>query len=71
MSEINLKLTKNEAIVLFDLLNRFSETDKLSIEYPSEQRVLWDLSCSLEIELSELFDPNYDDLLRLARETLT
>lgn len=41
MAQIDLLLTKEEAIVLFEMLSGFSENGKLEIEDQSEQRVLW------------------------------
>ena len=67
---INLSLTNDEAIVIFEFLSRFSETDKLSIEHQSEQRILWNLTNSLEKELAEPFGNNYKETLNKARENI-
>jgi hypothetical protein len=66
--EISLRLTRVEAIVLFDFLSRFSDTEKLAIEDQSEERVLWDMCCSLEKSLHEPFRIDYDEILIRARE---
>ena len=65
---IRLELSVNEALVLFEFLSRYSETDKLSIEDQAEQRVLWNLCCDLEKILIEPFSSNYEQLLKTARE---
>ena len=70
MTQINLHITKEEAIVLFEMLSRFSENDKLDIEDQSEQRVLWNLCASLEATLVEPFDENYASILENARAML-
>lgn len=72
MSEIiNISLSKNQALVLFEFLSRFSGNDsKLTIEDQSEERVLWDLCCDLEKILVEPFQENYRELLNQAREKL-
>ena len=65
---LKLELSENEALVLFELLSRYSETDELSIEDQAEQRVLWDLCCDLEKSLVEPLSSNYGQLLAAARE---
>ena len=55
MDEVEIKLTKDEALVLFDFMSRFSNEDKLSIQDQSEERALWNLTCVLEKELTEPF----------------
>jgi len=68
--EVNIKFSKDEAIVLFEFLSRFSDKDKLNIEHQAEERVLWDLTCSFEKELTEPFLKDYEGLLEAARERL-
>ncbi len=70
MTQVDLHLTKEEAIVLFEMLSRFSENDKMEIEDQSEQRVLWNLCASLESTLVEPFDENYASILENARAML-
>ena len=45
---IPICLTQNEAVILDEFLRRYSETDKLNCEHPSEQQALWNLQCLLE-----------------------
>jgi hypothetical protein len=63
-----LKLTRNEAIVLFEWLHRFNtaEADH-GFEDQAEQRVLWDMEATLESTLTEPFDPDYQQILVAAR----
>jgi len=68
--ETQISLTNDEALVLFEMLTRFSNTDKLNIEHQSEERVLWNLTCILEKELIEPLKYNYAQLLHEARERL-
>jgi hypothetical protein len=70
MDDIQISLTKDEALVLFEMISRFSDTDKLSIEHQSEERALWNLNCSLESVLVEPLDDKYLELLKAARERL-
>ena len=67
--KVNIELTKNEAIVLFEFLGRFNENDDFSkFEDQSEQRVLWDIECILEKQLSEPFRADYLEIVAKARE---
>lgn len=68
--DVAITLTKAEAIVLFDLLSRFSETDRMSFEHKAENQVLSNLCCVLESALAEPFRENYRELLQAARESL-
>jgi len=72
MSEekVTVSLTKEEALVLFEVLSRFTETDKLSIEDQAEERALWNLTAIFERELAEPFAKNYDAILEQARSKL-
>jgi len=59
--DVTLTVTKDEALVLFEFLARFNETDHPDIfEDQAEQRVLWDIECLLEQQLSEPFRLDYD-----------
>jgi hypothetical protein len=49
-SEVTIRLTIPEAVVLDGLLGRYSETDCLTIEDQAEQRALWNLHCLFERE---------------------
>jgi hypothetical protein len=69
--EINIVLTKNEALVLFEFLTRFNQTDNKEIfEDQAEQKMLWLIESQLEKLLSEPFLPNYIDLIKEARNKL-
>ncbi len=67
---INLNITKDEALVLFELVSRYSNTDILSIEHQSEQRALWNLTCVFEKTINEAYDIEYKEALELARSNL-
>lgn len=70
MEDIEVKLTKDEALVLFELLARFSDTDHLTIQDPAEERALWNLNCLLEKTLAEPFSPDWLSILESARSRL-
>jgi hypothetical protein len=67
---VTIELTGDEALVLFEFLSRFSDTDTLSLEDQAEARALWNLLCLLQKQLVEPFRPNYQELLRQARDRL-
>ena len=67
---VTLLLTSDEALVLFELLSRYSNSNQLAVEDQAEQRALWNLQCLLEGQLVEPFRSDYDDLLRNARDRL-
>jgi hypothetical protein len=69
-SPISLQLTADEALVLFEFLQRFSETEKLVIDDPAEERTLWKICGVLEKTLSEPFSKDYGQSLKQARERL-
>jgi len=69
--KVNIELSKDEAIVFFEFLGRINEIENNSmIEYQSEQRVLWDIECILEKNLSEPFRKDYSEILKKARENV-
>lgn len=68
ISSVQIELTREEAIVLFEFLGRFNEQEPdESFEDQAEQRVLWDIECILEKQLHEPFASNYHDILHRAR----
>ncbi|WP_196890306.1 hypothetical protein [Aureivirga sp. CE67] len=65
---LNIQLTKEEAIVFFEFLSRFNEKDNSNIfEDQSEQKVLWDIECILEKKLNEPFQSDYEEIVKKAR----
>jgi|GEM_PF-503083 len=68
-NQMNIVLTKNEALVLFEFLSRFNESDKKELfEDQAEEKVLWDIEALLERQLSEPFRRNYSKIIKQARE---
>ncbi len=67
---VSIDLSASEALVLFEFLSRYSDTDRLETVDQAEQRALWNLCCLLERELVEPFQPEYEKLLAAARESL-
>ncbi|MGQ0827530.1 MAG: hypothetical protein ACT4ON_03940 [Bacteroidota bacterium] len=69
--EINIKVTKDEALVLFDFLVRFNQIKNNPLfEDQAEQRVLYDVECILEKKLTETFRKDYIDVIKEARNKI-
>ncbi|WP_309106572.1 hypothetical protein [Arthrobacter sp.] len=68
--QISVKLSEDEALVLFDWLARFNERRNTDLADQAEQRILWDIECSLESVLVQPFLEDYTLLLAEARSRL-
>ena len=66
---LELKLTRAEALVLHDLLNRISGEDAY-YEDAAEQYVLWNIECQLEKELVEPSMENYVEIIQQSRKAV-
>jgi hypothetical protein len=66
----HLEFSADEALVLFEFVSRFAETDRRSIADQAEARALWNLCSLLEKQLLEPFLPGYAALLQQARDRL-
>lgn len=64
---IKLQLDSDEALVLFEFLSRYSDSDKLEIQDQAEQRVLWNVCSELERLLTVQFAESYSQHLEDAR----
>ena len=68
-NKLNLEFTKNEALVLFEFLSRFNESDRKELFVDqAEERIMWDLEALLEKQLSEPFGNDYKEIIEKARE---
>lgn len=69
--DVTITLTSDEALVLFELLHRWEDSDRVNApEHQGEQVALWNLSALLERALVEPFDAGYADLVAAARDRL-
>lgn len=66
---MNISLTSDEALVLFEWLTRFDKADDEFADQ-AEQRVLWDLEAQLESSLVAPLRPDYDAVLAAARDRI-
>ena len=68
---INIELTNDEAVVLFEFISRFNQSELTSsFEDQAEQRIFWNIESDLEKKLSDTFKTNYQETLKTAREKI-
>ncbi|MES2153552.1 MAG: hypothetical protein V4510_00260 [bacterium] len=65
----SIPLTDDEAFVLFDWLQNFSDTGSVAFRDQAEKRALWNLCSVLERELAP-FQADYPRALQAAQERL-
>jgi hypothetical protein len=69
--EINIKLTKDEALVLFEFISRFNESEhKELFQDQSEQKMMWLIEGQLQKILAEPFRPDYKEIIDNARNNI-
>jgi hypothetical protein len=68
---MNLELTEDEALVLFELLTRTEKAESFPTADPSENRVVESLLCQLEKQLAPPFRSDYESLLAAARRRVS
>ena len=69
--EISLKLTKDEALILFEFVSRFNENDNKEIfNDQAEEKIFWVIEGQLEKILVEPFIPNYQNIIQEARSRI-
>lgn len=69
-TDIQISLTADEAVVLFEFLRRYSDQNDLTIVDQAEQRALWNLCCVLERGALAPLAGDWPDLLQHARVRL-
>ena len=69
-SEVQIALTADEALVLFEFLSRFEESNELTIVDQAEERALSNLLGPLQKQLVAPFHEDYVEQLRQARNRL-
>lgn len=68
--EVEIKLTEDEAWVLYELTRRFSDTETLNIEDQAEERALWNLCCVFEKTLHQESNEEYKEFINKCRDRL-
>jgi hypothetical protein len=67
---MNIFLSTDEALVLFEFFARFRETNKFSLRNNSEYIAFSRIAGQLERTLIEPFQPNYKELLQQAENRI-
>lgn len=57
---------KDQTLVFFDWLSRFTESDAFDSLSDAERRVLWDMEATLESTLSEVVAGDYKEAIAAA-----
>ena len=71
MDKVNIELSKDEALVLFEFLHRIGQENREDIfEDKAEQIIVWNIESLLEKLLTEPFLENYSQLLIVARRNI-
>lgn len=65
---VNIRLTRAEALVLFEWLARLDASKNLPVEDSSEELVLWRIEGQLESTLVEPLGPDYKEAVEAARK---
>ena len=71
MGEINIKLSENEAIVLFEFFERFEGKEELYFVHTAEYLSLMKISAQIDKSTSAMFMPDYKEILKTAREEVS
>lgn len=67
MKTASLELSKNEALVLVDLLIRYRDNEKFTVEHEADNQIMYDLCAMLESQVPELLVSDYKEKLNQAR----
>lgn len=70
MDEINIKLSKDQVIVLFEFFERFGDTGRLYFVHPAEYIALMKISGQIDKSTSTMFSRDYAEILKAARERI-
>lgn len=68
---VSITLTKDEALVLLELVDDFRDEPSLAVRDQAERHALWNLACLLQKAVPEVFSPNYKELVEIARKNLS
>lgn len=70
VSEIELKITKDEALALCDFFARFAEEDDFTLRHTGEYLAFQKIAAQLDRILIEPFDTDYRSLVMAVKERL-
>lgn len=70
MNKINIEISEDDAIVLFEFFERFDEKEELYFVHPSEYISLMKVSAQIDKGTSAMFDKDYVEILKKSREKI-
>lgn len=70
VADVTIRLTADQALVLFEWLTREDGKDGLPTEHQAEQNVLWEIEAQLERILIDPLQPDYAVRVASARDRL-
>lgn len=71
---VYLRMSRDEALVLFEWVHRHEDADvdlSQMVSHPAERETLWAISAALEKLLPEPFRNDYQGLVRRARDRIS
>ncbi len=68
MNKITLKISEDEALVLFEFFSRYEDKNRLFFVHPAEYITLMKISAQIDKSTSAMFRKDYEKLLYNARE---
>lgn len=70
MNKINIEISENDAIVLFEFFERFAEKEELYFVHPAEYLSLMKISAQIDKGTSAMFKEKYREVLDKARSEI-
>jgi len=70
MDEVNIKLSEDEVVVLFEFFERFGDKNRLYFVHPAEYIALLKISAQIDKGISAMFGEDYVEILYKARERI-
>lgn len=68
MEQVHITISEDEALVLFEFLERFGDTENLSFTHAAEYIALMKISAQIDKSIVAMFKPDYSTLLESARQ---
>ena len=70
MNKIQIEISEDDAIVLFEFFERFGDKEDLYFVHPAEYLSLMRISAQIDKSTAGMFKENYREILKHARERI-
>ena len=70
MNKIKIEISEDDAIVLFEFFERFSEKEEMYFVHPAEYLSLMKISAQIDKSITAMFKKDYGKILKNAREII-